>query len=291
MERLSIWEQIGKECEEQEEQYDLHRAFEMMAQGALDEKVNRRIQRIKDCGRAACRIDPHTGGYYWFTRLCGLYRECPKCLKSRAEKAKSSMQMIVAKGMRISLLRVSDGRAKSITRKLNKDQYLRFPVADDADFLFIVYNDEYSLYEITLEDIADVNWEYVCNSPEGRNKSGTLSTEVAVESEEEFEFIKSPSLVSDASAEEQSLAMEQAVYETQANPDTAEQVEEAINERMWTAYRILKARGYSPRMYMGMVKVTLSKISWSNNGSHKRKKQHEPIMEKQMKMSIGDGNS
>ena len=198
--------------------------------------------------------------------------------------------MIVAKGRRIALLRVSDKRAKAITRSMTKDQYERFPVEDDTDFLFIAYNEKYSLHEITLEEVADMDWLYICNSPVGRNKSGTLTSETSSKEEEPFEFISSPALVSDAPAAEQSRAMEAAIFESKdADPRTAEEVQDALNDRMWTAYRILKARGYSPRMYYGLVKVTLSKVSWIKISGHKRKKQHGTFMEKQMKMSIGSG--
>jgi len=256
-----------------------------------NERAERRRQRLADCGQSACRLDPHTGKHYWFTQKCGLFRECPKCLAERADKIKEQMYDFIKDGNAVSGLRLTEKEAKSLARKLDKDLYEKYPQLDGSELAFVKTDMlpkalAHLARPVEREDVYQINWIDIALTPEGRNKSGCMTTSKETsEDEETFAFVNSPSIVSDAPASEQERALEIARHKTNhLDPHTADEVEDALQERMWEAYRILKASGYNPRIYHGMVKVITSRISWLNFNSVKREKQHKEPLENQARM-------
>lgn len=272
---------------------ELMQMINLLDDSEIDEKAHRRQQRLNDCGSPACRLDPHTGNHYWFSQRCGLFRMCPTCLDERAKKVKLNMQEFIASGNGVKMLRLSESDAKRLCRRLDKLEYERFPIDQEGDILFVVstvnLGDEFEGYasDLTLAEVDALAWSTIVLTPEGRNRSGKMTVCCRNDGDDEFEYVQSPSLVSDASMKEQAVAMEMARRNTATlNPRTAEEVEEALADRMWEAYRILKSLGYNPRMYYGMQKVVLGRISWINNHNVKREKQHRKSSFEQLELPI-----
>lgn len=272
---------------------ELIRMMNLLDDTHFDEALHRRKQRLNDCGNPACRLDPHTGNHFWFSQQCGLFRLCPSCLERRANQAKDKMQYYIASGHPVKMLSLSQEDAKRLCRRLEKTEYERFPTENSGDILFVMSSTNLGDFEpyaeeLSLEDATTLMWSQIVLTPEGRNRSGIMTQPVSRGEEEGIEYIQSPSLVSDAPIKDQAKAMQLARHNTShLNPRTAEEVEKALSDRMWEAFRILKRMGYSSRMYYGMQKVVMSRVFWCVNvNSIKREKQHEDDGFKQLELPM-----
>lgn len=236
-----------------------------------EDKRQRRLQRIKDCGKYAWWFDPHTGQKSGYIRYCENFRECPVCLERRAKQEYEWMKLkIYQEEIQIMVKRVPNKKeGNKLTRGISKDQYLRYPQNDGTEILFFdaltgIDGGE-PVDENWIRDNAH-NWEDWVLTPEGRNKSGTLHMPSQPDNQEKTTVITTKQFITDAPEAVVSPIMDRIVEETKhMNPKTPEEVEECLEMRFMRATAEIAQLGFNLSVYEKKFRLIHSKINWQNS--------------------------
>lgn len=234
------------------------------------EKFERKEKRLQDCGAWASWIDPHTGRITGFTFHCDLWRECPRCLARRAMRERKFLEETI-QNKSIVALELSEEEIRKITRKLDKDEYQRFP-QENHDLIFMGRNTAIALgiygdsIEVTARVINEMNWEKIVDTPGRKNKSGALFTSTKPTSKEEnWAIVEITQFVSNAPREIVNATGNAIANQMEMQPQTIEEVVEGIQTRVYAVISSLEARGYSCTTYRKKVKVSMGKVDWCQN--------------------------
>lgn len=235
-----------------------------------EEKLERKNKRLDDCGSWATWYDPHTGRMTGFTFHCDLWRECPTCLERRAKREKKFVEETIEK-KQIVMLQLDPDDAKKLTRKLEKDEYQRFP-QDGYDLIFVNRNslrqsDLGESVELTPRLVEELDWTEIVHSPGRKNKSGALFTSTKTSTKEDnWAIVETTQFVSDAPRDIITKVASEIVAQTsEMNPTTIDEVVEYINTRAAMTMNALQARGFVCTAYRKKVKVSMSRVNWCNN--------------------------
>lgn len=233
-------------------------------------KFKRKRNRIDNCGSWSNWYDPHTGkrtGYFFY---CGAFRECSRCLEKRAERELDWMKKSFLTGKLNALTKtIADRQTVSkMLRGIHKDEYVRYPQSDGTDLLLSDPTLGLAGEKIGISWIMNQDWKEILSTPEGRNKSGVIHIPKLTEKPEKFSIITTQQFTSDASQEVINGTMDEVVQETfSMNPQSAEEVEDYINDRSRRAIDKLKEQGYVTSIFVKKVKVVHNKIAWQRQNS------------------------
>lgn len=235
-----------------------------------DQRRQRRMQRIIDCGKYAWHFDPHTGHKNGYIRFCDNFRECQTCLERRAKKEYEWMKKKVYEGKIKMVCRIVSSReeANRLVRGVNKDQYVRYPQEDGTEIIFFDKEANVNGNPINpgwMRGNKD-KWSKWVLTPEGRNKSGTMHVPATPEEKEPFTTVTIKQFVADAPDSTVSEIMDKVVEETEhMRPETPEEVEQFSETRFMMATAQLSKQGISFRVYEQKMKVYHNKIDWSKS--------------------------
>ena len=255
------------------EQIDADKQFSDEDEKRLDKTRNeknreeKRAQRISDCGKWSNWYDPHTGQRTGFTFQCGLFRYCDACLQKRASKEHTFLKTAVLE-RRMVMKIVTAEEATKLIRKAEKNEYIRYPQKNGNDLLFL---DEAVGIEGVAVDLAWVmkqDWTTIVQTPEGRNKSGTMHMPIDDEVLEDFSIINTKQFVTNANRRITNQAMRDASQETaKLDPKTPETVVAALYKRFSIATAKLRRQGYVVTVYNKRLKLIHSRIDWNGQKS------------------------
>lgn len=228
----------------------------------------RHIERMKRCGKwSAGEFQPETGAPKRYVYKCDLWREgCEDCLKERAGFVRAQFMETLA-SKELYVVEVSPDRAKKLIRKMNKEQYEKFP-QEDCDLLIFekgALNIEKleGAEELTIQNAVTWNWEAVVKLPEGRNKSGSLTSPKTSTEAEKFSMITNKQIVTDAPENVQENMIQEVLQETSyLNPKNAKAVEKALARRAILYGKKLRNAGYNTFLHARKRKVLINKINW-----------------------------
>jgi hypothetical protein len=143
------------------------------------EALVRRTHRTEYCGKVWRWIMWVDGSMRRLSYVCGNWRYCPNCRQERAYKYKGRLlSALIEKRRREdgNTLLLLDGSYNR--RSIGKEHYVNFPIADGKSFIFTDLEtiDSEPLRGISLayDDLENLDWESIVNTPEGRRISGIL---------------------------------------------------------------------------------------------------------------------
>lgn len=250
---------------EEESEYEVF--LDAIAQA--ESHTMRKQQRLHDCGKWGYYFDPHTGKQTGFTYSCDLFRECPICREKRANREKKWVVESYHRAKKNFLFVTAKDQqeANKLLRGVNKKQYVRYPQQSGFEYIFLSGELESQLditYDVVTPDfLRELNWMEIVNTPEGRNKSGSMHTPVSQKNPEPFQIIEIEQFIPNAPGEIVDRAMQYAIAQTlDLLPEDAREVKEAIDQRVALAIEFLKENGYTVRTYSKKLKVIISRINW-----------------------------
>ncbi len=166
---------------------------------------------------------------------------------------------------------VTAKEATNLIRKAEKTEYIRYPQQNGNDILFL---DESVGVEGVAVDLAWVmrqDWKTIVQTPEGRNKSGTMHIPIDDETPEEFSIINTKQFITSASRRVTNQAMSEAIQETVSlDPKTPDAVVTALRKRVGLATNKLRQQGFIVTVYSKRLKLIHSLVDWTGKGRIKR---------------------
>jgi len=210
--------------------------------------------RLSLCGGSWVRyFDPATGIHKRAPYTCGLWRDklCPRCFEQRIGYLRGRIlkALVNARQEEVSILtvRADSNQSRSLTRRLDKEDYARYPVSEDKD-LFFIHGDAEGIkpsddaQPVTYDEVDAMDWEEIALTPRGRISGG-----LGYSKPEEQEYkVTMETIVLDSSttAAQQKEALATAYKETiDLNPQTEEEVQQAVKERLSAYEKALIAAG------------------------------------------------
>jgi hypothetical protein len=246
-----------------------------------EQKEERRELRCGRCGSfLGRRIKPKKGTLGAFPFVCNLWRDarCLLCFGTRLRWVRGRILHAIVKfkkegGVRVLL---SDyNKVREATKELERSDYLRLPIDDDEVILFVRGSESDAGTEMTYEDAVKMDWPKYINTPRNKRISGGLGRNAEIECEGEDEDMKKKKVAiyvpvfspGDGVTHEDELeAWGKAVEVTShLDPHTAEELQEALDERMKAFERAIEEAGGSlDRGKTGVEKtyVDLTGIAW-----------------------------
>lgn len=226
-------------------------------------KQARKQKRLHDCGNWSYYFDPHTGNRLAYPFQCKMFRDCQQCRRQRAYKEYAHLHETVVREDPLVAFDISFDEAEMLTRGKGKDQYIRYPQADTE---IVIMKQRDTVQEgtlVTSKWLTEQNWLEIVNTPEGRNKSGTLHMPREKKEVVKFTFVPMKYFTSDAPYMTVINAMDEATDQTSDHlPATPEEVKTGLDERIKIATRKLKKLGFVVTMYVKQVKIEHDKIDW-----------------------------
>lgn len=234
------------------------------------EAEKRHAKRLADCGKWGNWYHQHTGSRTGHFFRCGMHRECDYCLKIRAEKEyKWILDTSFDKEM-VVIKRPKDNATK-VLRDVKKTEYIRFPQKHvDVILMSKEAAKEKGVEGIVVDPIwvKEQDWKEMVNTPQGRNKSGTMHIPPSPKQDKKFEIISVKLFITNAPSNISNRAMDDVEDETLSmKPKNAKEVKKTIDYRTKLATTRLRQAGYSIRFYNKKLKVVESEISFGNNKS------------------------
>jgi len=218
-------------------------------------ELERRALRLSLCGKRRTRyISAETGKLVAGTYSCGLWRnkECPRCSANREQYTRSRAHAAVLDARHaddshlLHMLKCDKHTANCFTRKLGRKLYLRIPQQDGSEILLIDGETRNSV-PITYDELSELDWENIVNTPEGRNMSGDLGKPPDDDQVGTIK-VKTRSVVVNATPQQEIKAWDRAVKETQHlqpenSDDLAATLEIAMEIRIKKYIKHLRALG------------------------------------------------
>lgn len=230
-------------------------------------KREKHFKRLKDCGNFAYWFDPHSGKRSGFVLHCDLFRECPSCLQRRATREYQWMKYAVIT-KHINFVRMDDRqKVNNMVRGLDKTQYVRYPLVDGTEIIFLDANERPDTGE-KAESLwlSKQDWAEIVTTPEGRNKSGTLHIPSSPEEEEAFTIITAKQFVTEAPINLVEETADQVVADTDyMRPENPQEVRTYLNRRLNMTVKKLREQGHECRVYHKKLKVIHSRIDWGGD--------------------------
>ncbi len=167
---------------------------------------------------------------------------------------------------RMIAVKIDAKKATKLIRKADKTEYIRYPLENGQDFLLLDESLGVKGDAVDLEWVAKQDWTVIMNTPEGRNKSGTMHIPVDDSEAEEFTIINTQQFITNAGRSKTLKAMKEAEQETaDLNPKTADEVVCALRKRTRIATRKLREQGYSVNLYNKKLKLIHSMVNWQGD--------------------------
>lgn len=138
-----------------------------------DIRSAREDERVKMCGLWTQRLNPSTGGKFWYQISCGYHRRCIRCLERRAGEFSDRASRCEAETESLAVILMNKGEAKKFIRKLDTP-YWRVPIEEGLLVFFDAGGIPIGDKEEVL--ISDLNWMELCISPRGSQHSGKLGS-------------------------------------------------------------------------------------------------------------------
>ena len=161
---------------------DEHRLATSSTEKHREEK---RAQRISDCGKWSNWYNPHSGKRTGFIFKCGLFRYCNACLERRADEEYELMKTAALEKRMIAKV-VDPKEATKLIRKADKSEYIRFPQENGTDLLLLDESVGIAGVAVDLNWVIQQDWSTLVQTPEGRNKSGTMHMPVSDDDPDDF---------------------------------------------------------------------------------------------------------
>jgi hypothetical protein len=153
--------------------------------------------------------------------------------------------------------------------KIGRDEYFRYPQEGEDDLVAMtVENAQKYGYEVegvvALEDVTRLNWKQLAATPSGRKASGNLGKDDEQPVNPNKVKIKNTVMVSDAPDDVLLWAETKAVMDTDYyNPQTPEEIEKCIEQRVWIATQHIMEYGFEVERYTEYTSWDPSmKINW-----------------------------
>jgi len=232
----------------------------------LDE---RRLSRIADCGNWAYWFDPHAGSMKTYKFRCDLFRECPKCLEQRAKAEFKQWRKVMYEP--VAHFTMDSGETDSWLRKAGakKSDYVRYPQKDGTDVLLVQRDLIPDASLVGPEWYHQQDWTKIMDTPEGRNRSGTLHAGPPPSGKEEYTVITTMQFLTTADWVVTAEAMRQVIEDTgHYRPTEPQHVVSCLTDRTNKTVAKLLAAGYEITIYKKKFKLIHSKISWDNIDIH-----------------------
>lgn len=232
------------------------------------ENLARKTQRASNCGRPGKRIDPISGMYKSVHFYCGLHTHCQRCLNHRAGKLKREFYGALENEQSINVYTLSVSEADLLTKQLSKLEYIRYPGAQED--IVAVHPDAAQQWEliggvvINADNVEYFKWLEAANTPEGRKISGNLNG-IRKSPASKGTSIRTFTLVSSAPEHVQHDALRQSIVDTDhLNPQTPDELQEAIYERISRATNLILEEGYAATLHMSFISLSANaKPDWS----------------------------
>lgn len=238
-------------------------------------RAEKRTRRLSDCGNWSHFYDPHNGRQKSFIFRCELFRECERCLEYRGAREREWMKDASLRNDKV-IVRGSQKEIDSLLNRkhegqeIEKSNYARYPQKDADDILIIekrCISEEAESDDLRLGWVLSQDWSEILNTPEGRNKSGTVHCPPSDENMDEFTLITTKQFITDAQQSEVVRAMREAEEETaELDPRTPDEVVEALGKRFGVATAKLRKQGYNVQVYAKRLRLVHERINWRNNG-------------------------
>ncbi len=235
-------------------------------------REEKRAQRISDCGKWSNWYNPHNGERTGFVFQCGLFRYCDACLKKRAEEEYELLK-IAALDKHMVMKIVTSKEATNLIRKVDKTEYIRYPQENGNDLLFLDESVGMEGVAVNLGWVMRQDWTTIVQTPEGRNKSGTMHMPVDDETPDEFSIINTKQFITNANRRVTNQAMGEAIRETASlDPKTPDAVVAALRKRVGIATNKLRQQGFTVTIYDKRLKLIHSLVDWTGQRSGRIKR-------------------
>ena len=235
-------------------------------------REEKRAQRISDCGKWSNWYNPHSGKRTGFIFQCGLFRYCDECLEKRAEEEYTLLKT-AALDKRMIMKIVTAEEATKLIRKAEKTEYIRYPQENGNDILFLDESVGIEGVEVDLGWVMKQDWTNIVQTPEGRNKSGTMHIPVDDETPEEFSIINTKQFITNANQRVTNQVMGEAIQETASlDPKTPDAVVAALRKRVAIATHKLRQQGFTVTVYSKRLKLIHALVDWTGQSSGRIKR-------------------
>jgi len=242
------------------------------------EKRLTRKERIAHCGEAyGLYVNAEKGTFTHGVYHCGVWRgrECPLCFEYRMVGMRGAAHRAVLDARKddkkLKYVQADKSTIDKITRGVDKSKYARFP-GEDFDILLIVEDECVREGKIvSYDDISDLDWATIADTPKKRRASGSLGKPSAAPgSKTTVAKIKVTSYVlhNDTTKEQERAGLEAAMKATaHLKPTTLAEVQVAVKKRQTAFVReVVKAGG---KFLAGAartihVKCDLASIEWKD---------------------------
>lgn len=260
---------------------------------AVLEAQQKRAKRVANCGRPGKQIEPSSGMYKAVHFYCGVHTQCERCLNYRAVQFRSELSRALVDDQQVHIYRMDADEADTFVRHMARLHYMRYPGAEQDTVVVradVVQEFELEAGEVlSSTNVDSFDWQSIANTPEGRKISGNLDN-IRKAPSTEGTTIRTFTLISGAPEDLTSQALRQSIEETEGlNPQTAEDLEEAIYRRMSRAMNLILEEGYAAVMHMSHAKLSPNiQLKWTEYARIYREARNPYYLQEQHDEQFGE---
>lgn len=250
-----------------------------------------KIKAIKMCGTYFTVFSPVSGTPQRKQYTCKFWRECEKCGKRRAEKEMRELEQAYKQyalaedhiadlaPVKLRMLETTVEHFNAIKGDLGgRDKYRAYPQDSDSDDItvsrVIVFIEPHSNLGIPIsrEELENLDWTKITNTKPNHNKSGVLGRDVLATTnskENSTRYTVINTIITEKGTEnnidallEHQLLVEAALRTQELNPQTPEEVQDALNKRSLALANIAREKGYSIVTYSSVVYILSNNYNW-----------------------------
>lgn len=233
----------------------------------LEEKYERRCERVENCGRPIHRLDPATGMRVKIIPHCDDWHQCENCRQLRVTKIASLISLVVSKGPTWMVKCKTGSSQDAAATAEGKASYLAFPLEKEDehgnDLLVLVDHPVAGAVAVRPGDAEGWDMENVACTPEKRRFTGALRKPAAAPARAGT-TVSLLSFTSEAPELVLAQKFAEAVMETTGlDPQSPKEVEEANYKRIALWAVLLREAGFVTACRYQRVKLTVL-TSWNS---------------------------